>query len=112
MSDDAHDHSAHADDGHHADAGHGHGDEGPKFPFGEVIPEKNWQENFVVFCAVVCLVGLVWLFSIWITAPLSAVAEMQEHSLGPEHAGAPGHAAEPGHTADPGSGVTPESPAH
>jgi hypothetical protein len=86
MSDDsAHAHAGqedHSHDGHDAAAGHGHDDDGPKFPFGEVIPEKNWQENFTVFCAVVCLAGLVWLFAQWMSTPV-AVAEEPEHAAHP-----------------------------
>jgi hypothetical protein len=78
MSDDsAHVHSGQEEHSHGA-GGHGDDDDAPKFPFGEVIPEKNWQENFTVFCAVVCLAGLVWLFAQWISTP-TAVAEEPEH---------------------------------
>ena len=87
MSDDSsHAHSGHAEHDHDAASSHGHGDDAPKFPFGEVIPEKNWQENVVVFCAVICLAGLVWLFAQWVSTPL-AVADEQEHAAQPAGAG-------------------------
>jgi hypothetical protein len=73
---------------------HGHDDHGtdgaPNFPFGEVIPEKNWQESvLVVFCMVV-LVGFVWLFFQFMSVPIPAVvaeggdevnAQRSEHAV-------------------------------
>ncbi len=57
------------------DSGSGHGEAAPDFPFGEVIPEKNWQENLLTFVAAVTLVGLGWLFFIWQSVPLTAAVE-------------------------------------
>jgi hypothetical protein len=86
-------HGADASNAHdsHGDAhGGGHGDGAPDFPFGEVIPEKNWQESvLVVFCMVV-LVGFVWLFMQWVSIPIPAVvaeggdevnAQRSEHTV-------------------------------
>ena len=70
---DAHDSHADHSGGHGDSHGGGHGDGAPDFPFGEVIPEKNWQENMLmVFCAVV-LVGFVWLFLQFMSVPIPAV---------------------------------------
>jgi hypothetical protein len=86
MSDDAaHAHTGQEDHSHDA-AGHGHDDDSPKFPFGEVIPEKNWQENFTVFCAAVCLAGLVWLFAQWMSTPLAVAEEQERGAHTPEQA--------------------------
>lgn len=64
---------AHDSHGSHGDSHGGHGDGAPNFPFGEVIPEKNWQENvLMIFCAVV-LVGFVWLFMQFMSVPIPAV---------------------------------------
>jgi hypothetical protein len=90
-----HGHNTNSAHDSHGDAhGGGHGSDAPNFPFGEVIPEKNWQENvLVVFCMVV-VVGFVWLFMQWISIPIPAVVaeggdevngRQVEHVSQPEH---------------------------
>jgi hypothetical protein len=58
-----HDHNAAADA--HDSHGHGHGDAPPVADFGEVIPEKNWQDSLLSSIAFCVLGGFVWLGLIW-----------------------------------------------
>jgi hypothetical protein len=68
------DKSAHKkNDGNHDDH---HGSDGaPSFPFGEVIPEANWQEKLLVLVAGFTLAGLICLFCVWQGSPLAALTE-------------------------------------
>ena len=59
-----------ADDhaGSHDDHGHGHDDHGHAVPagdFGEVIPEKNWQDSFLALIAALVLCGFLAVGMIW-----------------------------------------------
>jgi hypothetical protein len=59
-----HDDHAHGDD----DQAHGHDDhahDASGADFGEVIPEKNWQEQLLVGVAVLALIGFILVAVVW-----------------------------------------------
>ncbi len=71
----------------HDDQAHGHDDHGhaaPAADFGEVIPEKNWQDGFLACIAALVLCGFLAIGMIWSKIEPPKEAEGAGHEAGHE----------------------------